>query len=789
MGLWRRLNVRIQKGDRERSRSRPGVEHLEPRVLLSGYTLAGGAVQIPFADEGAAIEQSIQSGTPAAVSCTTPQAADDSRVAYEDHLLTVCTPGVLSNDADAGGGQLEAVKVADPAHGQVTLNPDGSFVYSPEADWWGRDTFTYKASDGQADSNTATVTVLVCSVNDAPSFACGSNVAVSADAGPQTFAAWATAISPGPANESGQDLTFLLTCDHPTLFSVQPVISADGTLTFTSARDACGVATVTVRLKDSGGTANGGVDTSLAKSFNITVSAVHFAPVLDSTAGMCLSPILQGDLTNTGTLVADILKSGGSDRITDIVADGLEGIAVIGVDNSSGTWQFSTNGGVNWTAFGSPSPSQARLLAADRWTRVRWVPGVGFSGTVDSGITLRAWDRTAYSNGDTANATTCGGSTVFSAASGTAAIVVKPAVRLPGGKGTNDVVVRRSGDNLQVVNAQNQVLFSKPLSSLTEFTVVGAANKADTVTVDLAAGGGFVLPEGLVFEGGSGSQTDTLVVRGTSGADYCEIHTDYVVVKGLLCTFSGTEQVRVEGGSGDDSYVIFGLGVPTVLCDSSGIDLLNFSYTLSAVSIDLSKSSGQWQKVLSGTGVLALKGTFENVMGTTWSDLIIGNSASNRIWGWCGDDTIYGGGGDDWLYGQAGSDRLFGGEGNDVLLGAEGNDQLDGGAGSDLVIGGLGKDSLTGSSGDDILIGGTTNCDNDPTALRTIMAEWTATRSLATRIDHLSNGRGLNGAYVLRLGQTVCDDRGCDVLLGGSGSDWFLCFYTDSLTDRTSQDR
>ena len=64
------------------------------------------------------------------------------------------------------------------------------------------------------------------------------------------------------------------------------------------------------------------------------------------------------------------------------------------------------------------------------------------------------------------------------------------------------------------------------------------------------------------------------------------------------------------------------------------------------------------------------------------------------------------------------------------------------------------------------------------------MAEWTARRSFAVRVNYLTNGWGLNGQYVLRLDLTVQDDDARDVLYGAAGSDWFLFFDTDSLMDR-----
>ena len=70
---------------------------------------------------------------------------------------TVAAPGVLANDTDVD--PLTAIKVSDPAHGTVTaFNANGAFTYTPTTGYTGSDTFTYKANDGTADSNIATVT-------------------------------------------------------------------------------------------------------------------------------------------------------------------------------------------------------------------------------------------------------------------------------------------------------------------------------------------------------------------------------------------------------------------------------------------------------------------------------------------------------------------------------------------------------------------------------------------------------------------------------------------------------
>jgi hypothetical protein len=94
-----------------------------------------------------------------------PVAADDTYQTAPDVALTKDAPGVLENDSDPLGHDLSAVKVSDPAHGTVILNADGSFTYTPEVNFIGSDSFTYKANNGSVDSNTATATINILAAN------------------------------------------------------------------------------------------------------------------------------------------------------------------------------------------------------------------------------------------------------------------------------------------------------------------------------------------------------------------------------------------------------------------------------------------------------------------------------------------------------------------------------------------------------------------------------------------------------------------------------------------------
>ena len=97
-----------------------------------------------------------------------PAANDDSYVTAEDTPLIIAAPGVLANDTDVESDPLTATKLTDPAHGTLTLNPDGSFTYTPDANYGGADSFTYTVDDGQGGTATATVNLTVTPVADAP---------------------------------------------------------------------------------------------------------------------------------------------------------------------------------------------------------------------------------------------------------------------------------------------------------------------------------------------------------------------------------------------------------------------------------------------------------------------------------------------------------------------------------------------------------------------------------------------------------------------------------------------
>jgi VCBS repeat-containing protein len=438
---------------------------------------------------------------------TPPVAANDSYSTNEDAPLTVTalgTPnGVLFNDTDADGNTLTAVRPAGstgPSNGVLSLNPDGSFTYTPNANFNGTDSFTYKAFDGTVNSAAfATVTITVNPVNDAPSFTKGANQTVLEDAAPQTVAGWATAISAGPTpDEASQTLAFTTSNDNNALFTVQPAIAPNGTLTYTPAANAFGVATVTVTLKDDGGTANAGVDTSAPQTFTITITGVNDAPSFTKGADQSL------------------VEDAGAQSVPGWATAISSGPA----NESSQTVSFEITGNTNAALFsGAPAVSSNGTLT--------FTPSPNASGSAT--VTLRAKD-----DGGTAN----GGVDV--SPTQTFTITVAPVNDAPTfTKGADQTVMEDAGSQtvagwatniskgpadessqsltFSVTGNTNPTLFSAapavdPATGTLTYTAAPNAFGTATITLELKDDGG-------TANGGVNSSTQTFVINVTAVND------------------------------------------------------------------------------------------------------------------------------------------------------------------------------------------------------------------------------------------------------------------------------
>ncbi|MDX1919723.1 MAG: cadherin-like domain-containing protein, partial [Candidatus Caenarcaniphilales bacterium] len=94
-----------------------------------------------------------------------PEAVNDMTTTSENTPLII---SVLNNDVEVDGDTLIITSVTQGANGTVTINGDGTVTYTPNANFFGPDSFTYTISDGQGGTSTATVNVATTEINDAP---------------------------------------------------------------------------------------------------------------------------------------------------------------------------------------------------------------------------------------------------------------------------------------------------------------------------------------------------------------------------------------------------------------------------------------------------------------------------------------------------------------------------------------------------------------------------------------------------------------------------------------------
>jgi VCBS repeat-containing protein len=228
--------------------------------------------------------------------CTRPIGAfPDIYLTTEDSVLFADRSVLETDSFGCDETPLTATLLSQPLNGVVSMNSDGTFTFRPASDFVGNVSFTYRAGNGGEYELTGDVTISVTPTNDAPAFQVGTNQNVTDESAPQSINAWATVISAGPPDEAGQSLSFTATNDRPNLFSATPAIDSSGRLTFTPAPNASGTATVTVILNDSGGTADGGSDTSPPQTFLITITkqrpAHNVLMPLDATGDYRISPL------------------------------------------------------------------------------------------------------------------------------------------------------------------------------------------------------------------------------------------------------------------------------------------------------------------------------------------------------------------------------------------------------------------------------------------------------------------------------------------------------------------
>ena len=191
-----------------------------------------------------------------------PQARNDSYQLNEDGSIT---GNVLANDSDANGDTLSATLATGPAHGTLVLNANGSFTYTPAANYNGPDSFTYTASDGKGGTATATVSLTVTPVNDAP--VAVDDVGTTAEDKAVTFTAAQLLGNDSDVDSATLTITAVGNAQNGTV-----TLNADGSVTFTPNANYNGPASFEYTVSDGALTDTGAV--------SLTVTPVNDAPVV-----------------------------------------------------------------------------------------------------------------------------------------------------------------------------------------------------------------------------------------------------------------------------------------------------------------------------------------------------------------------------------------------------------------------------------------------------------------------------------------------------------------------------
>ena len=245
-----------------------------------------------------------------------PVAVGDSTLVDEDGVLNGST--VLGNDSDVEGAALTATLVSGTSHGVLVFNSNGSYTYTPTANFTGTDAFTYQANDGTDNSAVATVTITVNALNDEP-------VAVDDSTSVDEDSALNGNVLANDTDVDNATLTATLLSDptHGTL-----VFNSNGSYTYTPTANFTGTDAFTYQ-------ANDGTDNSAVATVTITVNALNDAPVaVDDTTSVDEDSALNGNVLANATDVE------GSALTATLVSGTSHGVLVF---NSNGSYTYTPN--------------------------------------------------------------------------------------------------------------------------------------------------------------------------------------------------------------------------------------------------------------------------------------------------------------------------------------------------------------------------------------------------------------------------------------------------------------
>lgn len=774
----------------------------------------------------------------------------------EDHPLAIT--GITVADSDSAS--LRTTLSIPSGTGSLTVNPQGGAAisgsgtttvqiegsaaainatlatlnFAPAANFQGGAELTIATTDFSL-TDTDTLSLQVSAVNDEPTFTLpGSAPTVAADAGLQTVTNFAQSITAGPADESGQTLTFTTAIVSTTgglTFSTSPSIDGSGTLTYATTAGASGTATISVVLADNGSNVAPNDNTSVMRTFVITVTPapVNVAPInalpsapnvvedqAVSLAGLSISDPDAGD-----SLRSNLAIPAATGTLT-VVAQG--GAVIIG------------NGTTALQIDGSATAINATLAT------LTYQPAANFNGATSLSITTTDF---ALSDTDTLvlPITPVNDEPTFSLAGNPPAITANAALQTVLRFATS-IAAGPPDENTQTLTFTTTVTTTTgglafavtPTIDVTTGTLnyqaaAGASGTA-TVTVVLSDSGTNTAPNNNV------SPTRTFVITVSPAANVAPVITappSAATTEGIALAFTGAQAITVADSDADSSAIRVTLTIPsvagrlqatatggaTISGNNSNSVVMNGSLaalnatldslvftpsstfvgpaTLQIVANDLGNTGAGGAR--SDTESIAITvtpttpptgapvemiGNTLYVNGTNSADRIVlqvqngvAVRFNNRLYSGFSPDHII-------VYGNAGGDtitisnslagfpmEIYGGDGNDYIAGTSGADLIFGDTGNDRLLGGGGNDEIHGGSGRDSISGGSGNDFLDGGEDNDLINGEVGDDTLYGEDgnDRLNGGGGLDQLFGGSGTDVLDGGAGSDLLSGGSGSD------------------
>lgn len=593
--------------------------------------------------------------------------------------------------------------------------------------------------DGEFDDHCDFGAAITSYVNSAPSFTKGADQTVSEDASIQTINGWATNVSPGPSADTSQRVHFLVSSDNAALFSSQPAVSPEGTLTYQPKADAFGTATIIVTLKDDGGTANGGVDTSAPQSFTITVTPVNDQPTLDSISDQTA---INEDADTQTVNLSGITAGGGETQVLTVTAVSSNSALI---PNPSVSYTSPSGTG---SLYYTPIANQSGTATITVTVRDDGLDGV--AGSADDGIASQTFTITVNPVNDQPTLDAISDPPAIPANSGTQTINLNG---ISAGGGESQVLTVTAVSSNTSLIANPSVSYSSPNNSGTlSYTPVANQSGTATITVTVRDAG----LDGVAGNADDGTNVQTFVV--TVSPMVTDIVLGSVTANGKT-TLSVQYQVMA---SAAPAFQLQFVRSSDVFWDSNdtvlSTVLVSNAADLSVGSHTLNFAIGT-QVLLPGAGGLEIQDDYQILAVADPNNLV----SENDVNPWNDDNTaafsgVYATGTTIFLHGGAANDTItltypsaktgnttidiigslaasysyvysstvqfrlrtqggndtvnvlnaanltagpmleWGGDGDDVLKGASGTDTLKGGAGSDTLSGGMGNDILDGGA-------------------------------------------------------------------------------------------